>query len=120
MCFLLRLSEITIAASIFQRFYLKLVETLPMDDAFFTSHLFTYGLLPGNLKGKLAASSDSPAEKAITFLDHVIKPSVTTPHAKEFSDLLKVMEDSDYSALTDLAETIGRELNQISKDKTGV
>ena len=91
-----------------------------MDDAIFTSWLFTNNVLPGDLKGKMAAPSGSSAEKAATFLDHVIKPSVAIQCVEEFNSLLKAMKNYNNPTLKKLAEAIDLELNQIPKDKTGI
>jgi len=89
----------------FQYFYAKLVKTLPMEDAVFIAELFSANLLPDDVKG-LVESRPSRASKASYFLDHVIKPSVTTGSGRSFDDLIKVMEDSEHDELKELAELI--------------
>ena len=87
---------------LFQQFYSKLVETLPMDDPNFTAKLYSARLLSSYLKEYV--ESRSPAtrtEKATRFLDQVIKPSVTS-----FDKLLHVMEDSEYQHVKELAKQI--------------
>ena len=90
------------SSEVFQQFYSKLVETLPMDDPNFTAKLYSARLLSSYLKEYV--ESRSPAtrtEKATRFLDQVIKPSMTS-----FDKLLHVMEDSEYQHVKELAEEI--------------
>ena len=98
-------SEVSsLSSELFQQFYSKLVETLPMDDPNFTAKLYSARLLSSYLKEYV--ESRSPAtrtEKATRFLDQVIKPSVTS-----FDKLLHVMEDSEYQHVKELAEEIRR------------
>ena len=94
--------ESSLSTEIFQQFYSKLVETLPMDDPNFTAKLYSARLLSSYLKEYV--ESRSPAtrtEKATRFLDQVIKPSMTS-----FDKLLHVMEDSEYQHVKELAEEI--------------
>ena len=73
-----------------------------MDDPNFTAKLYSARLLPSHLKEYV--ESRSPAtrtEKATRFLDQVIKPSMTS-----FSELLSVMEDSEYPHVKELAKQI--------------
>ena len=99
--------ESSLNTQVFQQFYNKLVETLPMDDPNFTAKLYSARLLSSYLKEYV--ESRSPAtrtEKATRFLDQVIKPSVTS-----FDKLLHVMEDSEYQHVKELAEQIGTNLS---------
>ena len=106
-------SEVSsLSSEVFQQFYSKLVETLPMDDPNFTAKLYSARLLSSYLKEYV--ESRSPAtrtEKATRFLDQVIKPSVTS-----FDKLLHVMEDSEYQHVKELAEQIKR--NALEKRST--
>ena len=90
---------------LFQQFYSKLVETLPMDDVKFIAKLYSDRLLPGNLKNQLKAEKTS-ADKAAHFLDSVIEPSMTSDGGKMFDVLLNVMEDSEYDHVKELARII--------------
>jgi len=92
-------------SEVFQHFYAKLVKTLPMDDAIFIAELFSAKLLPGDVKDQVKAMS-TQADKATHFLDHVIQPSVTSSVGGHFNDLIKVMEDSEYDSVKELAEMI--------------
>ena len=94
--------ESGLSTAIFQQFYSKLVETLPMDDPNFTAKLYSARLLSNYLKEYV--ESRSPAtrtEKATRFLDQVIKPSMTS-----FDKLLHVMENSEYQHVKELVKQI--------------
>ena len=93
------------SSKVFQQFYSKLVETLPMDDVKFIAKLYSKGLLPGNLKSQIKSEKTS-ADKAALFLDSVIEPSVTSDGGSSFDKLLHVMEDSEYQHVKELAEQI--------------
>ncbi|XP_065898529.1 NACHT, LRR and PYD domains-containing protein 3-like isoform X2 [Dysidea avara] len=92
-------------SKVFQLFYAKLVKTLPMDDAVFIAELFSANLLPGDVKD-FVESKPSRAIKASYFLDHMIKLSVMTGAGRSFDDLIKVMENSEYDSVKELAELI--------------
>ena len=92
-------------SKVFQHFYAKLVKTLPMDDVVFIAELFSANLLSGEAR-HLVDSKPTPASKAKYFLDHMIEPSVTTGVGSSFDDLIKVMEDSEYDGVKELAKLI--------------
>ena len=75
---------------VFQQFYSKLVQTLPMDDAVFTVELFQM-IFP---KNQLKLVHRTSADKAALFLDSVNEPSVTSDGGSSFDKLLHVMEDN--------------------------
>ena len=75
------------ANEVFTKFYLQLVTTLPIDDPLFTAKLFTNDLLPGDHKGHVE-SLPTKSDKASYFLDHVIKPSVTSNDGSSFINSL--------------------------------
>ena len=102
----------SLSSELFQQFYSKLVETLPMDDPNFAAKLYSARLLSSYLKEYVESrSSATRTEKATRFLDQVIKPSVTS-----FDKLLHVMEDSEYQHVKELAEEIKR--NALKKRST--
>ena len=103
---------------VFQQFYSKLVRTLPMKDAIFVAELFSNGLLPDDLKDRVESQSTS-AERASYFLDHGIKPSVTSGVGSNFDKLLKVMEDSKNQNMNELAKQIKRERCKRTSTATG-
>ena len=92
-------------SKVFQHFYPQLVEMLPMNDVTFLSKLFSVNLLPGNVKDQVK-SMITQADKATHLLDHMIKPSVMTGIGRSFDDLIKVMEDSEYDGVKELAGMI--------------
>ena len=89
-----------------KNFYSKLVRTLPMDDPYFRSLLYTADLLPGNLKDEVQ-SKPTRAERAEYFLDKRIKNNVTN-----FAKLLEVLEKSTDSNMVDLAKQIRTEIDK--------
>ena len=106
-------------ARIFQQFYSKLVETLPMDDAVFVAKLFSNDLLPGVLKNQLKLLHRTSADKAVLFLDSVIEPSVTSDGGSSFDKLLHIMEDSEYQHLKELVVQIRTSLLQSHNNDRG-
>ena len=95
---------------VFQQFYCKLVDTLPMDDVRFIAKLYSERLLPGNVKNELKSQKTS-ADKAAHFLDNVIEPSVTSDGGSSFDKLLTVMEGSEYQHVKELAGQIRQKSN---------
>lgn len=85
------------------KFYVKLVKYLPMDDAEFRASLKTAGLLPGNLKNVIT-SKPTRADMAEYFLDNGINDDI-----KSFSRLLTVMENSEDDQLKILVKEIKAE-----------
>ena len=106
-------------ARVFQQFYSKLVETLPMDDAVFVAKLFSNDLLPGDLKNQLKLLHRTSADKAVLFLDSVIEPSVTSDGGSSFDKLLHIMEDSEYQHLKELVVQIRTSLLQSHNNDRG-
>lgn len=98
------------SSEVFRQFYSKLVKALPMDDAFFIAELVTHNLLPDNIQDHVRAQPTS-ADKALYFLDHVIRPSVSSDTGSSFDELLDVMEDSDYH-VNELAKQIRSSLRE--------
>ena len=97
-----------------------MVETLPMDDECFIAKLFGNGLLPGDLKNEIKSLSTS-AKKATEFLDHVIRPAITTNGDEMLNVLLTVMRNSGNNYVIHLADKIFSMLNPTlsSSNKTG-
>ena len=85
------------------KYFLDLVEKLPLNDVKFRAKLCSAGLLPGNLKEEIQ-SKPTPAEKAEHFLDYGIKNDT-----ESFRKLLTIMEDCNDDHLKKLAEKIYRE-----------
>ena len=113
-------SEVSsLSSEVFQQFYSKLVETLPMDDAVFVAKLFSNDLLPGDLKNQLKLVHRTSADKAVLFLDSVIEPSVTSDGGSSFDKLLHVMEYSEYQHLKELVVQIRTSLRQSYNNDRG-
>ena len=106
-------------SDVFKKFYVKLVIGLPMDDTLFRAKLFTNDLLPGDHKERVESLA-TKSDKAAYFLDHVIKPSVTSDdHGSSFDKLLNVMEDSDHQGVKELAKQIRTSLRKRSNSDNG-
>ena len=105
-------------SEVFKEFYCKLVETLPMNDALFIAKLYSRDLLPDDNK-EYVQSLPTRANKAMYFLDHVIKPSVTTGVGSSFDQLLNVMEDSEHQGVKELAKLIRTSLRKRSNSDNG-
>ena len=97
--------------NVFKHFYPQLVKTLPMDDVTFIAELFAANLLPGDARD-IVHAKPTQASKAAYFLDHFIQPSVAAGVGRSFDDLIKVMEDSDYGGVKELAKLIRSRLMQ--------
>lgn len=105
------MEEISTFSKVFQHYYPKLVKTLPMDDAIFMAELYSHSLLPDDLKDYIESLATS-AKKASSFLDRVIKPSVTSGVGRNFDELLTVMKDSEYHNVNELAKLIRTDLQE--------
>ena len=89
-----------------------------MNDALFIAKLYSRDLLPDDVKEHVQ-SLPTKAKKAMHFLDHVIKPSVTIGVGSSFDQLLNVMEDSDYQGVKELAKLIRNSLRKKSNSDNG-
>ena len=97
----------------------KLVKCLPMDDALFIVSLSKHQLLPGNTSNKIE-SLPTQADKALYFLDHVIKPALDIEDTSSFDKLLSIMEQCGYAHVKALACKIKSDIDKGSSIKTGV
>jgi len=82
-----------------------------MDDVTFIAKLYSRNLLPGDTRDEVESQA-TRARKAAYFLDHVIKRSLSTAFAGSFNELLKVMEDSEYDDVKELAKLITTKLKE--------
>ena len=89
--------------AIIRKYFLDLVELLPLNDVKFRAKLYSAGLLPGNLWDEIQ-SKLTAAEKAEHFLHYGIKNDT-----ESFRKLLTIMEDYNDDHLKKLAEKIYRE-----------
>ena len=94
---------------VFQKYYAKLVKTLPMNDDAFVSELYSFGLLSDDLKVQLQLVQRTSADKAVRFLESV-KPSVTSGIGSAFNNLLIAMEDCGDESVKELAKLIRTKL----------
>ena len=94
---------------VFQNHYVQLVQTLPISDAIFISHLYSSKLLPGDLKDQVKAKQTN-SEKASHFLDNGIKPGLSQGDRKPFQDLVLVMNKIDNHVIIKLAKEISGKL----------
>ena len=88
-----------------------------MDDPLFVAELFSHDLLPGDHYDQIESRS-TRADKAVYFLNHVIKPAMVSD-VGSFNELLKVMEDSEYSNVKELAQQIRSKLKGGLVNATG-
>ena len=95
---------------VFKQFFAKLAKSLPMDDPLFVAELFSHDLLPGDHYDQIESRS-TRADKAVYFLNHVIKPAMISD-VGSFNELCKVMEDSEYSNVKELAQQIRSKLSE--------
>ena len=72
--------------------------------------MYSHDLLPGDHYDKVKSLA-TRAEKAVHFLDSVIKPAITTD-VDRFNELLNVMEDSEYCNVKELAQQIRSKLKE--------
>ena len=96
---------------VFKQFFVKLVTMLPVDDAIFLATLFSCDLLPGDLMNVITAKN-TPAEKALCFLNEKIKRDISSGDFKSFNKLIGIMEASENDSLKDLAKEIRRALQE--------
>ena len=77
-----------------------------MNDVTFRAQLYSLNLLPGDTKDQLD-SKHTRAEKAVHFLDNVIKPGLAVSDITPFQDLLTAMEKYDgYLVVVNLGSKI--------------
>ena len=99
-------------------YYSYLVKCLPMDDTVFTATLTKHKLLPGNIKSQLTALR-TQADRALYFLDHVIKPALDIDDTSSFNKLLSIMEQCGYDHVEKLACKIKSGIGKASDTKPG-
>ena len=95
----------------------KLVKCLPMDDTHFITELSAEELLPGDTDSKIKAKA-TQVEKALYFLDHVIKPALDIDDTSGFDNLLSIMETCGYTHVQKLAVTIKSEMDKPDEIKS--
>ena len=89
--------------AIIRKYFVDLLELLPMNDAMFRGKLYSAGLFPNNLREEVQ-SKTTAAEKVEYFLHYGIKNNT-----ESFNKLLTIMKDYTDDNLKKLAEMINRE-----------
>ena len=89
-----------------------MVACLPMNDTSFIAKLSNYELLPGDTNDQLK-TLPTQADKALYFLDNVIKPALDTDDTSSFDNLLFVMEHSNNNVVEKLACTVKSEFDEV-------
>ena len=97
----------------------NLVKCLPMNDTLFIVSLSKHQLLPGNTSNKIE-SLPTQADKALYFLDHVIKPALDIEDTSSFDKLLSIMEQCGYAHVKTLACKIKSDIDKGRNINTGV
>ena len=97
----------------------KLVKCLPMNDTLFIVSLSKHQLLPGNTSNEIK-SLPTQADKALYFLDHVIKPALDIEDTSSFDKLLSTMKQCGYAHVKTLACKIKSDIDKGRSIKTGV
>ena len=105
-------------SEVFKQFFAELAKSLPMDDPLFVAELFSHDLLPGDHYDQVESRS-TRADKAVYFLNHVIKPALISD-VGSFNQLLDIMEDSEYHNVKELALQIKNKLKDrpVTTDST--
>ena len=89
--------------AIIRKYFVDLVESLPMNDVKFRARLYSADLLPGNLRDEIQ-SQPTVAEKAEHFLHNGIKNDTDS-----LNKLLTIMKEHD-GHLRKLSEMIHGEI----------
>ena len=95
---------------VYQRYFIKLIKCLPMDDTLFFAMLSKHELLPGDTEDKLKCLTPQ-IEKATYFMSHVIKPSLEVDSKVYLDKLLLVMSESGYKHVEEIAGKIKCEIS---------
>ena len=103
----------------YKKYYERMVQCLPMDDAQFIAKLYRHHLLPGDTNSQLETKT-TPAAKASYFLSHVVKRALDGNDISSFNNLLSVMESCDYTDLNKLAHKNKSKNNKASDVEPGI
>ena len=94
------------ATKLFNHYHQELVATLPMKNETFLAELRKNNLLHEDVS-RILESYTTSAERALYFLDNVIKPEKSN---KYFDRLLNIMKDSKEKNTKDLSKSIKSKL----------
>ena len=110
---------------VYKNFRVKLIKSLPMNDALFLEELKSQSLLPGDLNEEIQARNTT-AKKSAYFLDNVIDRSLSINNFEFLYKLLIVMSDEKYikndllkQLSTEIQEELHKETSCITKKETG-
>ena len=95
----------------YEKYVEQLINCLPMDDVLFTTNLFNHKLLPRDIDNQFEALP-TQADKALYFLNHVIKPALDVDDTLSFDNLLSIMEHCGYAHVEKLACEIKSEFDK--------
>ena len=101
---------------VFRDLRIKLITSLPMNDAIFIELLNRENLFPGSLKEQIQGKA-TKSDKASLFLDKVIQPSIDIGQFECLNKLLTVMSDKVYlkvDSLKQLAAEIKEKIDEES------
>ena len=101
---------------VFRDLRIKLITTLPMDDAIFIELLSRKNLFSGSLKEQIQRNI-TKSDKADLFLDEAIQPSIDIGQFECLNKLLTVMSDEVYlkdDSLKQLAAEIEEKIDEES------
>ena len=93
------------AIDVFKKFYSELTKVLPMIINNLVTTLYSKELLSGDHKSRIE-SLLTEKEKTEYFLDKVIKPGLEIEYTEQFDEMLRVMRNSDDSAVNYLVDKI--------------
>ena len=99
---------------VYKNFRVKLIKSLPMNDALFLEKLKSQSLLPGDLNEEIQARNTT-AKKSAYFLDNVIDRSLSINNFEFLYKLLNVMSDEKdikYDLLKQLSAEMQEELHK--------
>ena len=103
----------------YEKYFEKLVGCLPMDDACFIAELYLHKLLPVETDNQLKAIP-LQADKALHFVDYVIKPALVSGDTSSFNNLLSIMENCGYDHVEKLGYEIKCEIGKGNNTDSGI
>ena len=101
---------------LFEHYYASLVSSLPMQDTKFLDDLCNHALISEQFRDELKSLMQRN-ERASYFLDHNVKPGLTTGDTSNLFTLFAVMKNCSSDDVKDLAEQIKGECIFIDKHK---
>ena len=105
---------------VFNRFSIKLLISLPMQDVIFLTALDSRGLFPGDLKDQVKAkAATSSAQAAYHFLNIKIEKDLKIGNNESLFKLLSAMEEFSEELRT-LAQDIKRIINDTVLSTSGL